>query len=88
VTRNLAEPERSDDTYMGEEVHAEIEVEAVPDASGKDVYHIRFGLYVLLFLSCRAEVTAPREDVTAPGADVTTRAEGMEDHASVLKWLD
>ena len=82
------EPKRSDDTYMGEEVHAEIEVEAVPDVSGKDVYHIRFGLYVLLFLSCRAEVTAPREDITASATDITTRAGEMEDHASVLRWLD
>jgi hypothetical protein len=69
-------------------IHAEIEVEAVPDVSGKDGYHIRFGLYVLLFLSCRAEVTAPREDVIASGADIATRTGEMEDHASVLKWLD
>ena len=72
--RVLDERERSDGTYMGEEVHAEIEAEAVRDVSGKEAYRIRFGLYALLFLSCKAEVK--------------TLTKAFEDHAAVLKWLD
>jgi hypothetical protein len=66
--------EKADGAYMGEEVHADIEAEAVRDVSGKEVYRIRFGLYALLFLSRKAEVT--------------TLTKKFVDHASVLEWLD
>jgi hypothetical protein len=74
TARVLNERERSDGTYMGEEVHAEIEAEAVRDVSGKEAYQIRFGLYALLFLSCKAEAK--------------TLTKTFEDHTSVLKWLN
>jgi hypothetical protein len=72
--RVMKQSERSNETYMGEEVCAEVEAELVEDASENGTYRMRFGLHALLYLLSRADVSMGTRE--------------LEKHASVLRWVE